>query len=37
MKQQIVQLRELWRAVIYTSTLSKRVTEGHMSTAFIAY
>jgi hypothetical protein len=37
MKQKVVLLRELWRAVIYTSMLSKRVIEGHMSTAFIAY
>jgi hypothetical protein len=37
MEQKVVQLRELLRAVIYISMLSKRVIGGHMSTAFIAY
>ena len=30
-------MRELQRAFIYTSTLSKQAIEGHVSTAFIAY
>jgi hypothetical protein len=36
-KEQVVVLRELQRAIIYTIELSKRVTEGHVSTSFIAY
>jgi hypothetical protein len=37
MKEKVVVLRELHRAIIYTTKLNKPVTEGHMSTAFIAY
>jgi hypothetical protein len=33
----VVVLRELQRAIIYTRELSKQVSEGHVSTAFIAY
>jgi hypothetical protein len=36
-KEKVVVLRELQRAIIYTIELSKRVTEGHVSTAFIVY
>ena len=36
-KEKVVVLRELQRAIIYTSTLSKQAIEGHVSTAFIAY
>jgi hypothetical protein len=35
--ERVVVLRELWRAIIYTTELSKQVTEGHVSTAIIAY
>jgi hypothetical protein len=37
MREKVVVLRELQRAIIYTSTLSKQAIEGHVSTAFIAY
>jgi hypothetical protein len=36
-KQKVVVLRELHRAIIYTTEMSKQMTEGHVSTAFIAY
>jgi hypothetical protein len=36
-EEKVVILRELQRAFIYTSTLSKQAIEGHVSTAFIAY
>jgi hypothetical protein len=36
-REKVVVLRELQRAIIYTRELSKQVTEGHVSTAFIAY
>jgi hypothetical protein len=37
MKEKVVVLMELHRAIIYTTKLSKQVTEDHVSTAFIAY
>jgi hypothetical protein len=37
MKEKVVVLRELHKAIIYTTKMSKQVTEGHVSTAFIAY
>jgi hypothetical protein len=37
MKEKAVVLMELHRAIIYTTKLSKQVTEDHVSTAFIAY
>jgi hypothetical protein len=36
-REKVVVLRELQRAIIYTRELSKQVTEGHVSTAFIGY
>jgi hypothetical protein len=36
-REKVVVLRELQRVIIYTRELSKQVTEGHVSTAFIAY
>jgi hypothetical protein len=36
-REKVVLLRELQRAIIYTRELNKQVTEGHVSTAFIAY
>jgi hypothetical protein len=36
-RKNVVVLRELQRAIIYTTKLSKHVTEGHVSTAFMAY
>jgi hypothetical protein len=36
-REKVVVLRELQRAIIYTREMSKQVTEGHVSTAFIAY
>jgi hypothetical protein len=36
-EEKVVVLRELHRAIIYTTELSKQVTEDHVSTAFIAY
>jgi hypothetical protein len=36
-EEKVVVLRELHRAIIYTTELSKQVTKGHVSTAFIAY
>jgi hypothetical protein len=37
MKEKVVVLRELHRAIIYTTELSKQAMEGHVNTAFIAY
>jgi hypothetical protein len=37
MKEKVVVLRELHRAIIYTIEMSKQVTDGHVSTVFIAY
>ena len=37
MKEKVVLLRELHRATIYTTELSKQAIEYHVSTAFIAY
>jgi hypothetical protein len=36
-EEKVVVLRELHKAIIYTTELSKQVTEDHVSTAFIAY
>jgi hypothetical protein len=36
-REKVIVLRKLQRAIIYTRELSKQVTEGHVSTAFIAY
>jgi hypothetical protein len=36
MRESVVVLRELQRAIIYTSELSKQAIEGRVSTAFIA-
>jgi hypothetical protein len=36
-EEKVVVLRELHRAIIYTTEMSKQVTEDHVSTAFIAY
>jgi hypothetical protein len=36
-EEKVVVLRELQRPIIYTTEPSKRVTEGHVSTASIAY
>jgi hypothetical protein len=36
-REKVVVLRELQRAIIYIRELSKQVTEGYVSTAFIAY
>jgi hypothetical protein len=37
MKEKVVVLRELHGAIIYTTELSKQMTEVYVSTAFIAY
>jgi hypothetical protein len=37
MKEKVVVLRELQRAIIYVRELSKQALEGHVSTAFIVY
>ena len=37
MKEKVVVLRGLQRAIMYTSTLNKKTIKGHVSTAFIAY
>ena len=37
MKEKVFVLRELQRAIIYTSTLSKQAIEGHVRTVYIAY
>jgi hypothetical protein len=36
MRESVFVLRELQRAIIYTSELSKQAIEGRVSTAFIA-
>jgi hypothetical protein len=36
-REKVIVLRELQRAIIYTTKLSMHVTEGHVSTAFIVY
>jgi hypothetical protein len=36
-REKVVVLRELQRAIIYTTELSKQAIEGHVSTAFIVY
>ena len=35
MKQKVVVLRELQRAIMYTSTLIKQAIKGHVSTVFV--
>jgi hypothetical protein len=37
MKEKVVVLRELQRAIIYTRELNKQAIEGHVSTAFTVY
>jgi hypothetical protein len=37
MKEKVVVLRELQRAIIYTNELSKQAMEGHVNTAFRVY
>jgi hypothetical protein len=37
MKEKVVVLRELQRAIIYTRELNRQAIEGHVSTAFIVY
>jgi hypothetical protein len=37
MKQKVVVLKELQRAIVYTRELSKQAIEGHVSKAFIVY
>jgi hypothetical protein len=37
MKEKVVVLRELQRAIIYTNELSKQAMEGHVSRAFTVY
>jgi hypothetical protein len=37
MKKKVVVLRELQRAIIYTSELSKQAMESHVSTVFTVY
>jgi hypothetical protein len=37
MKEEVDVLRELHRAIIYTTKLSEQVMEVHVSAAFIAY
>jgi hypothetical protein len=37
MKEKVVVLRELQRAILYTNELSKQAVEGHVNTAFTVY
>jgi hypothetical protein len=37
MKEKVVVLRELQRAIMYTNELSKQAMEGHVSRAFTVY
>jgi hypothetical protein len=37
MKEKVIVLREIQRAIIYTNELSKQAIEGHVNTAFTVY